>query len=119
APERPWSSRLLYVGRVDAWKGIDTLLLALSELPNASLELYGRGGCEQRAYYVRRAQSLGLSSRVKFGSLERHELAARYRDADVRVFPSEWPEPFGLVPLEAMACATPVIATAVGGSAEF
>jgi hypothetical protein len=35
------------------------------------------------------------------------------------VFPSEWAEPFGLVPVEAMACDTPVIATRVGGSAEF
>ncbi|MHB1534379.1 MAG: glycosyltransferase, partial [Acidimicrobiales bacterium] len=39
--------------------------------------------------------------------------------ADCLVFPSEWPEPFGLVPLEAMACGTPVVATGAGGSAEF
>ena len=35
------------------------------------------------------------------------------------IFPSEWEEPFGLVPLEAMACDTPVVATGVGGSADF
>src|SRR5690606_10838090 len=39
--------------------------------------------------------------------------------ADVCVFPSEWEEPFGLVPLEAMACDTPVVASGVGGSGEF
>ena len=49
----------------------------------------------------------------------RGELAGRYRDADAVVFPSEWEEPFGLVPLEAMACGTPVVATGVGGSGEF
>ena len=41
------------------------------------------------------------------------------RRADVFVFPSEWDEPFGLVPVEAMACGTPVVATGVGGSGEF
>ena len=35
------------------------------------------------------------------------------------VFPSEWAEPFGLIPLEAMACGRPVVATGTGGSAEF
>jgi len=39
--------------------------------------------------------------------------------ADAVIFPSEWDEPFGLVPIEAMACGTPVIATGVGGSGEF
>jgi hypothetical protein len=37
----------------------------------------------------------------------------------VLIFPSEWDEPFGLVPVEAMACGTPVAATGVGGSGEF
>jgi glycosyltransferase involved in cell wall biosynthesis len=35
------------------------------------------------------------------------------------VFPSTWAEPFGLVPIEAMACGVPVVATGVGGSREF
>jgi glycosyltransferase involved in cell wall biosynthesis len=56
---------------------------------------------------------------VHFGALEREQLPAEYRAADVMVFPSTWPEPFGLVPIEAMACGVPVVATGVGGSAEF
>lgn len=42
-----------------------------------------------------------------------------YRDADAVVFPVEWPEPWGLVPLEAMALGRPVLATGRGGSGEY
>jgi glycosyltransferase involved in cell wall biosynthesis len=112
--------RLLYVGRLDATKGVDTLVRALPELPaDATLTCYGRGAELERARLGRLAESLGVAARVTFGSLEREELAAAYAAADVVVFPSEWQEPFGLVPLEAMACGTPVIATGVGGSSEF
>jgi glycosyltransferase involved in cell wall biosynthesis len=46
-------------------------------------------------------------------------MAALYRSADVVLFPSEWNEPFGIVGLEAMACAVPVVATGTGGSGEY
>ena len=114
------SPRLLYVGRLDAWKGVDTLLRALARLPtDVTLECFGRGADHERARLRELATTLGVGGRVEFGSLERDELASRYRAADVVVFPSEWPEPFGLVPLEAMACGTPVVASGVGGSGEF
>jgi len=61
---------------------------------------------------------LELAERVSFGELERDQLVSAYEAADVLVFPSEWEEPFGLVPIEAMACGTPVLATGTGGSAE-
>jgi SAM-dependent methyltransferase len=119
-PDRRWEWRLLYVGRLHAWKGVDTLLRALPSLPpQATLALYGRGGRAEGERLMALADSLGVSDRVTFGSLDRDELVAKYLGADVVVFPSEWPEPFGLVPLEAMACGTPVVATAVGGSGEY
>jgi glycosyltransferase involved in cell wall biosynthesis len=62
---------------------------------------------------------MGLESRISYEVVERAALRDRYRSADVVVFPSEWDEPFGLVPLEAMACSTPVTATGTGGSADF
>jgi glycosyltransferase involved in cell wall biosynthesis len=62
---------------------------------------------------------LELGERVRFANADRSELQTLYAAADVFVFPSEWDEPFGLVPVEAMACGTPVVATCTGGSAEF
>ena len=117
---RPWGGRLLYVGRYDPRKGIETALRALVHLdPSVSLEVQGTGDPGERARLEAVTRELGLESRVWFTSCTRAELVGRYRAADALVFPSEWEEPFGLTPLEAMACGTPVIATGVGGSGEF
>ena len=91
APERAWSWRLGYVGRESPEKGIDTARRAVELLPQATLDVAGPG---------------------------RDPLVA-YRAADAIVFPVEWPEPWGLVPLEAMSVGRPVIATGTGGSGEY
>lgn len=120
AGTRPWRWRLLFVGRLDERKGLETLLRALPLLPDeATLDVVGPGDAEFRARVDRLVDDLDLRGRVRFDEAPRSELAARYASADAFVFPSEWEEPFGLVPVEAMACATPVIATGTGGSAEF
>lgn len=119
-PPRPWAWRVLYVGRLDPRKGIETLLRALALLPEAArLCVVGDGPPAYRARLASLAAELGLEGRVTFSVAPRAALRDTYRAADVLVFPSEWEEPFGLVPLEAMACATPVVATRTGGSAEF
>ncbi len=118
--DRPWRWRLVTSGRFDPRKGFDTAVEALPLLPEAAtLSCWGRGGDDEVARLRELASSLAVSDRVRFGSFEREELPEAYRAADVMVFPSTWPEPFGLVPVEAMACGTPVVATGVGGSAEF
>jgi glycosyltransferase involved in cell wall biosynthesis len=117
---RAWEWRLLHVGRLDARKGIDVAIRALAHLPaEATLELLGSGDPSYGDELRRVAAEAGVTDRVRFGSVPRDELAARYAAADAFVFPTDWEEPFGLVPLEAMACATPVVATGRGGSAEF
>lgn len=117
---RPWNWKLLHVGRIDERKGIHVAVEALARLPaEATLEIIGRGderyGERLRALVGR----LGLTDRVTFGVADRIALRDKYRAGDVCVFPTIWEEPFGLVPLEAMACATPVVATGTGGSGEF
>ena len=118
---RPWRWRLLFVGRLCPAKGVQDAIAALAFLPRAAtLEIAGRGDPATRHQLDELARRMGVAERVVFSAeTERSRLAHRYRNADVVVFPSRWPEPFGLVPLEAMACGTPVVATGTGGSGEY
>lgn len=118
--ERPWRWELLCVGRLEPVKGFDTAIRALPELPSeARLTIVGSGGGRHRDELASVARELGVEGRVVWSRAERSELRRHYRAADALIFPSTGHETFGLVPLEGMACATPVIATGVGGSAEF
>ncbi len=121
-PEAPaWRWRLLYVGRVVEQKGVRTAIECLPLLPaQASLEIVGEGDPRYRRELESLAARLGVSERVSFASPRaRQELIATYREADVVVFPVVWAEPWGLVPLEAMALGRPVVATGRGGSADY
>jgi glycosyltransferase involved in cell wall biosynthesis len=119
--DRPWSWRLLYVGRVVPEKGVPTLVKALPLVsPHAQLDIVGHAHDSERENLVDLAGSLGVADRISFDiASSRADLRERYRRADLVVFSSEWPEPYGIVPLEAMACGVPVIATGTGGSGEY
>jgi glycosyltransferase involved in cell wall biosynthesis len=121
APEAPWTWRLLYVGRLDPNKGVDTAVEAMRHLPaQARLELIGGWDSNEEARLLGLARDFGVAERVRFGGqLERQEVAEAYGRADAVVFPVRWDEPWGLVPLEAMARGRPVVATGRGGSAEY
>jgi len=88
-------------------------------LPDERLMVSGTGDPAYERQLRSLIDHLGLSDRVTLARHDRAELPALYQDADAVVFPSEWAEPFGLVPVEAMASGTPVVATGTGGSAEF
>ncbi len=117
-----WSGRLLYVGRLDPRKGVEHAVRALGELPpGVTLDIVGGGGDDEyEALLEEISGSEGIAGRVRrAGELGRAGVRAAYAAADALVFPVTWPEPWGLVPLEAMACGTPVIATGTGGSGEY
>jgi len=120
-PERPWSWRLLYVGRIDERKGVLDAVAALAQLPEHSqLTLAGGGDPALIARITRVAEEFGLSGRVhQLGMCSRSELPDIYAAADVVLFPVRWEEPWGLVPLEAMGIGRPVIATGRGGSGKY
>ena len=119
--DRPWRWRLMYSGRVVTAKGVPTLIRALAEMPDeVTVDVVGHAHPRDLEAMRSVARDLGVEGRITFGrAASRAELRARYRAADLVVFPSEWEEPFGIVPLEAMACAVPVIATGTGGSGEY
>lgn len=119
APAREWGWRLLYAGRIDRRKGIDLAVEALTVLPRATLRIDGAGDDDHAAELRKLADDRGVSDRVEFCRSSRSELAGVYADADVVVFPVLWDEPWGLVPLEAMAVGRPVVATGRGGSGEY
>jgi glycosyltransferase involved in cell wall biosynthesis len=124
AARRAGRPRLLMLGRLVERKGIGTAIEALARLPGA--ELVVAGGPERTALpgdgeYRRlcaTARGRGVADRVRFtGGVPRLRVPDLVRSADV-VICAPWYEPFGIVPLEAMACGVPVVATAVGGLAD-
>jgi glycogen(starch) synthase len=117
----PWGWRLLYLGRVVEQKGIETAIASLPLVPReAWLRIVGEGDRPYRSKLERMASELGVADRI---TLERPrprgQLIEVYRDADAVLFPVQWSEPWGLVPLEAMALGRPVAATGRGGSGEY
>jgi glycogen(starch) synthase len=121
APPRTWEWRLLYVGRIDERKGTATAVRALVELPEqATLTVVGDGDAAHLRELRVLADRLGAGPRVRFEPARpRAELPAVYDAHDATVFPVTWEEPWGLVPLEAMARGRPVAATGRGGSGEY
>jgi glycogen(starch) synthase len=116
-PAPAWGWRLLYCGRIDARKGIDTAIESLRHLPHATLDLDGAGDPAHERDLRALADRLGVRHRIRFARSERSELAGVYAGADAVLFPVRWREPWGLVPLEAMAVGRPVIAARSGGGA--
>ncbi len=108
---------LAFVGRVSSEKGLRYLIEALPRMePNVRLLVVGDG--PERESLQASVAAAGLRDRVRFvGNMDDPEPA--FRAADVVVVPSLWNEAFGRVVVEAMGCATPVIATRVGGMAEL
>ncbi|MCZ2813469.1 glycosyltransferase [Modestobacter sp. VKM Ac-2979] len=122
-PAAPHSGRprLLVLGRLVERKGQEDAVRALAAVPDAELVVVGGPPtdeldtdpevCRLRAV----AAELGVADRLVFtGAVSRADVPGWIRSADV-VLAVPWYEPFGITPLEAMACGRPVVATAVGG----
>ena len=115
---------VLYVGRFDPRKGIETLVRACAQSKEAGTDLRllivggsepGQADGQERDRIEQIVKEVGLSDQTHFiGRVGHDVLPLYYTAADVCVIPSHY-EPFGLVAIEAMGCGTPVIASDVGG----
>ena len=113
--------RIVVVTRLVERKGVADVIAALPALPGVELVVAGGGEADllcddpEARRLAALAEELGVLERVELrGRIEREHVAPLLRSADVVVC-SPWYEPFGIVPLEAMACGRPVVASAVGG----
>jgi glycosyltransferase involved in cell wall biosynthesis len=120
-PRRPGRARLVVACRLVERKGVGNAIEALARVPDAELHVAGGPDAAEldRDPQARRLRSLarrlGVADRVVLrGRVDRDAMPALLRSADAVVC-APWYEPFGIVPLEAMACGVPVVATAVGG----
>jgi D-inositol-3-phosphate glycosyltransferase len=119
--DRGTRNRLLAIGRLVPRKGFDVAIAALRGLQDTELVI--AGGCppgeengDPETLRLRDlAWQLGVADRVHLlGQVDQADMPALLRSADVVLCTPRY-EPFGIVPLEAMACGVPVVATAVGG----
>ena len=114
---RAEAGRILYAGSITEIKDLLTLLRAVERLvplyPGVRLRLAGRATSDA---YERQVRQAAQDLPVRFvGATPRAQMPLLYRAADIFVCPSTYQEPLGMVNVEAQACGTPVIASAVGG----
>ena len=110
--------RILFVGRIVSDKGLEWLLKTLIHTdPQIQLDIAGEGW--ERPQLEKLANTLRLSNRITWhGWCDPDKINKLYQQCFAVIFPSVWPEPAGLVTLEAYASYRPVIGSAVGGIPE-
>jgi len=122
-PQHPHTSTpphlLLSVGKLRYYKGLDTLIRALPDLPAARCVIVGTGPME--AEWRRLAASLNVADRVAFvGDVPDADLPAYYHAADLYVLPANArAEAFGIALVEAMAAGLPCVTTEVGSGTSW
>lgn len=116
-PAEQAARRVLFAGRIVKPKGLAVLIRAAREL-DAEFVVCGDG--PDAAAMRRLARRLGVEQRFCFkGWLDAAALARELAAASAVAVPSLWPEPFGLVGIEALAAGVPVVASATGGMGEW
>ena len=114
-PPIPAENRILYVGQLIHGKGVDLLIRALPHI-RCDYELTIVGTGNGQAVLEDLCRSLGITDKVRFaGWVSPTQIGDFYAAAKVIAIPSRWPEPFGMVGLEAMHYGRPVVGFNTGG----
>jgi glycosyltransferase involved in cell wall biosynthesis len=109
--------RLLFIGRLTKLKGVSHLLRAIPSAARKlarSLTLTIAGDGPERENLQVLARELGVAAKF-MGWIQGSQMTDLMQDSDLLAVPSLWPEPFGLVGIEAGACGLPAVAYRVGG----
>lgn len=106
---------IIYVGRIEDEKGVDTLITSAKFLPdNHHIHILGDGSALQDCKTL--AATEGVEHKIQFhGWVDRDELPTYYQNADIFVHPARWPEPSGRAVLEALQYESPIVASDIGG----
>ncbi|NCD72279.1 glycosyltransferase family 4 protein [Mucilaginibacter agri] len=108
---------IVFVGRLEKIKGIQTLIKAMEKLPEIRLKIIGSGTLEKELKTL--VSENGLKHVTLLGKKSQHETLEIISKADFLVCPSEWYEVLGFTAVEAMALSKPVVGSAIGALPEM
>ena len=122
-PQRPFRNNILFVGNLEPRKGLHIAIEALSLIKDAKFSFHVIGDCQKHKGYYAYVKDLviryGLSTKVIFhGRVTSDDIERFYRNANIFVFPSRH-EGYGMVLLEAMSFALPIVATDIPTTREI
>jgi len=117
--------RLVFAGGLWEGKGPQVAVSALRllgdmpGLPQFHLDVFGEGAEGFKQYLAGEIRTAGVETQVTFrGFVEMDALVKTLTGSDIFIFPSIWDEPFAIMPLLALGCGLPLVATRAGGTAE-
>ena len=117
--------QLIFAGALWEGKGPQVIVQALEilskmeDMPRFHLSIYGDGSDGFKRYLDQVIRDAGVEDQVSLhGFVPWERLVDKMHQADIFVFSSIWDEPFATVPLQALACGTPLVATRAGGTPE-